>query len=85
MYGRVGLHVVSQVRVQVSLRHVSEYEDDGAAAGLEDVVEGGPDVVAGPLVDDVVVGQDDDGPLAVAGRLTDRVRHVRGLGQVRVV
>ena len=46
VYGRVGLHVVSQVRVQVSLRHVSEYEDDGAAAGLEDVVEGGPDIIA---------------------------------------
>ena len=46
MYGRVGLHVVSQVRVQVSLRHVSEEEDDGAAAGLQDVVEGGPDIIA---------------------------------------
>ena len=46
MYGRVGLHVVSQVGVQVSLRHVSQDEDDGAAAGLEDVVEGGPDVIA---------------------------------------
>ena len=43
VYGRVGLHVVSEVRVQVSLRHVSEDEDDGAAAGLEDVVQGGPD------------------------------------------
>ena len=43
VYGRVGLHVVSQVWVQVSLRHVPEDEDDGAAAGLEDVVEGGPD------------------------------------------
>ena len=46
VYGRVGLHVVSQVRVQVSLRHVSEEEDDGAAAGLEHVVEGGPDIIA---------------------------------------
>ena len=43
VYGRVGLHVVSEVRVEVSLRHVSEDEDDGAAAGLEDVVQGGPD------------------------------------------
>ena len=45
VYGRVGLHVVSEVWVQVSLRHVSQDEDDGAPASLEDVVEGGPDIV----------------------------------------
>jgi len=83
--GGVGLHVVAEVGVKIAMRNVSEDEDDGTTSGLEDVVEGGADVVAGPLVDDVVVGQHDDGPLAVAGRLADGVRHVRRLWEIRIV
>ena len=85
MNGCIGLHVVSKVWVQISMRNISKDEDDGASSRLEDVMKGGPDVVSRPFVDDVIVGQDDDGPLAVARGLADGVRHVGGLGQVGVV
>ena len=46
MNGCIGLHVVSEVWVQISMRNISKDEDDGASSRLEDVVKSGPDVVS---------------------------------------
>ena len=83
--GRVGLHVVPQVGVQLSGGDVAQDQDHRLAAGLQHLVESRADIVPGPLVDDVVVGENQDGPLAALGGLTDGVRHVVGLRQVGVV
>ena len=76
MDGGVGLHVVPQVWVQLSCGDVAEDQDDGLAPGLQHLVESRADVVPGPLVEDVVVGEHHDGPLAPLGGLADGVRHV---------
>ena len=85
MDGGVGLHVVPQVGVEVPGGDVSQDQDHGLTAALQHVVQGRPDIVAGPLVEDVVVGEDDDGSLAALGGLTDGVRHVGRLLEVGVV
>ena len=76
MDGGVGLHVVPQVWVQLSCGDVTEDQDHGLAAGLQHIVEGRADIVPGPLVEDVVVGENQDGPLTPLGCLTDGVRYV---------
>ena len=85
MDGGVGLHVMSQVGVETMLRDVTKDKNDGSASGLEDIMESGPHIVPRPLMDNVVGGQDDDGSLAVPGRLTDGVRNEGGLWQVGVM
>ena len=76
MDGGVGLHVVPQVGVEVPGGDVSQDQDHGLTAALQHVVQGRPDIVAGPLVEDVVVGENQDGPLTPLGCLTDGVRYV---------
>jgi len=61
----VSFHVVSQIWIQFSMRNVSEDEDDGTTSRLKDIMKSRPHVVARPLMDYVVVGQDDNCPLAV--------------------
>ena len=83
--GGVGLHVVPEVGIQITIVDISEDEDHSSSSRLEDVMESRPHIVPWPLVHDVVVGQHDDGPPAVGGRLTDGVGHEGCLGQVGVV
>ena len=83
--GGVGLHVVTEVGVKITIVDISEHEDHSPSSRLEDVMESRPHVVPWPLVHNVVVGQHDDGPPAVGGRLADCVGHEGCLGQVGVV
>ena len=85
MDGGVGLHVVPEIGVQITIVHIAQNEDHSTSSGLEDVMKSRPDVVSCPLVLDVVVGEHDDGPPAVVSRLADGVGHEGGLGQVSVV
>ena len=85
MYSCVGFHVVSKIGIQFSMRNISEDKDNGTTSRLEDIVKSWPHVISRPLVDYVVVGQDNNCPLAVVRGFANGICYKGWLWEICVV